>query len=201
MTTPRITGPNIVLSVLLFAIIGSWFWLAPPDLSAQLAYATLAVTTGSLAIVALLRPPARNRDQRWWVLAVCVVSMLYAFGYEFDAASPQLRLIFWGRVGLQFLAGIVLLSLGRSYALLPALREVRKGFVYRYVRHPVYAMYILADAVVILLQPSLWNLAVASLGAGAFWLRARLEEKVLRHDPVYSSYMRAVPWRFFPGIH
>ncbi len=201
MVPPRAFGPNLALAAVLVAIITSWFVLASGDLTSQLAYGALAATTGTLAIVALIRPPAQNRDERWWVLAICLVSMLYAFGYEFDPYSPRLRLIFWGRIGLQFLAGIVLLSLGTSYALLPALRHVRKGFVYRYVRHPVYAMYILADVIVILLQPSLWNLGVALLGAGAFCLRARLEEKVLRHDPVYSSYMLAVPWRFFPGIH
>ena len=85
MVTARPTfWPNLTLALLLFTIIGSWFWLAPPDPAVQLAYMLLALTTGGLAIVALIRPPARNRDERWWVLAICLVSMLYAFGYRFD---------------------------------------------------------------------------------------------------------------------
>ena len=103
--------------------------------------------------------------------------------------------------GLQFLAGTALLSLGKSYALLPALREVRRSFFYGYVRHPVYAMYMLADLIVVLLQPSPWNAGVAAVGASAFFLRATLEEKVLCHDPQYAEYMESVRWRFFPGIH
>ena len=202
MVTARPTfWPNLALALLLFTIVGSWFWLAPPDPAVQLAYMLLALTTGGLAIFALLRPPARHRDERWWVLAICLVSMLYAFGYRFDQQNTHLRVIFWGRMGLQFLAGTALLSLGKSYALLPALREVRRGFFYGYVRHPVYALYILADLIVVFLQPSLWNIGVAALGTGAFYLRARLEERVLRQDPIYANYMQTVPWRFFPGVH
>src|SRR5205823_2938222 len=105
------------------------------------------------------------------------------------------------RITLQFLAATALLSLGKSYALLPALREIRSGFLYAYVRHPVYALYMMADLTVVLFEPSPWNVGVAAIGATAFYLRSRLEERVLCHDPTYTDYMQTVPWRFFPGLH
>jgi len=193
--------PNITLSLLLVGIVGSWFWFVPQNLEVQLGYSMLALTTLGLAYFALQRPPARYRDERWWVFLICAVSMTYAFGYRFDQTSPQLKAIFWSRIILQFIAGTALLSLGKSYALLPALREVRRGFLYRYVRHPVYAMYILADLIVIFLQPSLWNIGIAMIGTSAFFMRARLEERVLAFDPIYANYMHVVRWRFFPGVH
>jgi protein-S-isoprenylcysteine O-methyltransferase Ste14 len=193
--------PNISLALLLIAIVGSWFWSFPQNIEVLVGYSLLTLTTLGLVYFALQRPPARYRDERWWVFLICAVSMTYAFGYRFDQTSPQLKAIFWGRISLQFIAGTALLSLGKSYALLPALREVRRGFLYRYVRHPVYAMYILADLIVVLLQPSLWNVGIAVIGASAFFLRATLEERVLAYDPIYANYMGVVRWRFFPGVH
>jgi protein-S-isoprenylcysteine O-methyltransferase Ste14 len=198
--TLRLSLPNLSLALLLVGIVASWFWQSNGDAAVQLGYGLIALTTVSLAVMALIRPPARIRDERWWVLGICTISMVYAFNYRFDPSNPNLRFIFWGRIGLQFVAGLALLSLGKSYALLPALRQVRRGFLYSYVRHPVYGMYILADLVVILLQPTFWNLATAAIGATAFYLRSRLEENVLCRDWVYVDYMQAVPWRFIPGV-
>ncbi len=192
--------PNLGLAIILFAIVGSWFWHIPEDPQVLFGYGVLGLATLGLAFMALTRPPARNRDERWWVFAICLISMGYAFGYRFDPQNEQLRMVFWGRIVLQILASTALLSLGKSYALLPALREVRRSAFYRFVRHPVYGMYIMADMVVILLQPSLWNMGIALIGGTAFLLRALLEERVLSHDPVYARYMDTVPWRFFPGI-
>jgi protein-S-isoprenylcysteine O-methyltransferase Ste14 len=202
MTTIRQAWmPNLSLAILLCAIVASWFRQISPEPGVLLSYGLLSLATLGLACLALLRPPARNLDDRWWVYLVCVVSMVYALGYRFDPSNKLVSFIFWSRISLVFLAHVSLLSLGKSYAMLPALRKVRSGLFYRYVRHPVYALYMLADLAVLLLAPSLWNLGIAALGAVAFYLRSRLEEQVLRHDARYAAYMRSVPWRFFPGVH
>jgi len=193
---------NASLAALLLAIVASWFVRGPMESEFAAGYLTLACTTSALAGVALLRPPPRRRDQRWWVFGLCILSITYVFGYRFDTELTEpLRLMIWGRLCLQVLANMMLLSLGRSYAMLPALRGVRTGLFYAWVRHPVYAVYMLADLALVLLQPSLWNAGVASVGFAVFFLRARLEESVLDNDPVYVSYKRAVPWRFVPGVY
>jgi len=191
--------PNVGLAVLLVTLVGYWFWNAPADPAYQIAFVLLGAATVTLAAVALLRPPARNQDARWWVYPLCVLSMIYVVGYRFDNDGP-VKLIILGRISLQLVAGLMLLSLGRSYAMLPALREVRTRFLYGYVRHPVYALYMLADLAAVTLQPSLWNAGVAGLGAVVFLARALLEERVLCQDPAYANYMRAVRWRFIPGL-
>lgn len=190
---------NLCLAALLLGIVTAWFWMAPPNPEAQLGYLLLAATTTILALLALVRPPARNCDERWWVYLLCLSSLGYTFAYRFDTRNGM-ALIFWGRVALQFLANLWMLSLGQSYGMLPALREVRTRLLYRYIRHPAYAMYLLADVAVVCLQPSFWNAGVALTGLALFTMRARLEERVLCHDAAYHDYMARVRWRFLPGV-
>src|SRR2546423_104042 len=113
-TTRQAFVPNLSLAILLCAIVGSWFRHISPDPGTRLGYALLALTTVGLAGIAMLRPPARNLDDRWWVYLVCFVSMGYALGYQFDPQSTLVRAIFWSRIVLLFLAGLSLLSLGKS---------------------------------------------------------------------------------------
>jgi protein-S-isoprenylcysteine O-methyltransferase Ste14 len=179
--------------------VGSWFVTSPPGSACYPGYLALGLTTLLLAAVALLRPPARARDERLWVVGLCLVSICYGYFYRFDQSAAAL-LALWGRVGLQFLALLSLFSLGQSYAMLPALREVRTRFGYGCVRHPVYALYLLADLATFALQPSAQNAAVAIVGTAANVLRALLEERVLAKEPTYADYKRRVRWRYFPGV-
>jgi protein-S-isoprenylcysteine O-methyltransferase Ste14 len=193
---------NVGLALLLAGIISTWFWLWPPDPAYRPAYVAMALATGALAVVSLFRPAPRGCDDRWPVYGLCLVSITYGLAYRFDATpGSPLPLVIWGRAALQLGASLTLLGLGRSYAMLPALRQVRTRFLYGYVRHPVYALYLLADLGTVALQPSPWNAAVAAAGAASMILRARLEERVLGRDPAYADYVRLVPWRFFPGVH
>jgi protein-S-isoprenylcysteine O-methyltransferase Ste14 len=179
----------------------SWLVTGPTIPEYQIAYLFLAGTTIALATTALVRPPARNCDERWWVYLVCVFSIVYMAAYRFDPANgAYLPYVFWGRVALQLLANLWMLSLGQSYGMLPGLRTVRTRLLYRWIRHPAYAMYMLADLGTVAIQPSLWNAGVALTGATLFTLRALLEERVLRHDPEYAAYMDRVRWRFVPGV-
>jgi protein-S-isoprenylcysteine O-methyltransferase Ste14 len=193
---------NLGLALLLLTIVGVWMrFLLPGDPLHRAGPLLVLLITVVLAMVALTRRPARQRDGRWWVYLVCVISIVYPLGYAFDADSPWMGKVFWGRVSLQLLANVALLSLGRSYAMLPALREVRTGLFYGVVRHPVYGMYLLADSCSVSLMPSLWNLGIFLVGVTVFTLRAHLEERVLSDDTAYTDYMQRVRWRFFPGVY
>lgn len=100
------------------------------------------------------------------------------------------------------LCGVVasLLSLRRSFGIVPAHRGVRTRGLYRFVRHPLYASELFAILGFVIANPSLWNIS--------FWLgdcllnfaRARAEEAFLGRDPVYSQYQARVRYRFIPGV-
>ena len=97
-------------------------------------------------------------------------------------------------------AAFSLLSLGRSFGVVAANRGVRTAGAYRFVRHPIYAGYALADVGYVLENPKPFNvvLAVAVL---AFQVgRIRAEEACLETDVAYRQYREHVRHRLVPGV-
>jgi hypothetical protein len=93
------------------------------------------------------------------------------------------------------------LSLGRSFGLVPANRGVVVHGLYRAVRHPIYAGYLLTHAAFLAAHPTAWNAAVLFVADLALVGRARQEERVLATDAAYAAYAARVRWRFVPGIY
>jgi protein-S-isoprenylcysteine O-methyltransferase Ste14 len=92
------------------------------------------------------------------------------------------------------------LSLGRSWGIIPANRGVKKDGLYRFVRHPIYASYLVFDWAYVLTAPSPRNWAVVVMLTLALYARARLEERVLRRDPAYAEYAERTRSMFIPGV-
>jgi protein-S-isoprenylcysteine O-methyltransferase Ste14 len=92
------------------------------------------------------------------------------------------------------------LSLGRSFGLMPANRGIVCSGLYRLVRHPIYAGYLVTHVAFLVAHPSAWNLVVLTLGDAALLARAVREERVLARDPEYVSYLGKVRWRVCPGL-
>jgi protein-S-isoprenylcysteine O-methyltransferase Ste14 len=143
------------------------------------------------------RIPALEEDNRWWVWIVCAFSTLHFLAFEY---SEETRIAFWTLLILIMLADLNLLYLGRSFAILPARRSIRTGMLYKYVRHPIYSMYMLCDFIYTFLAPSIRNVSVLIIGVALFALRSELEERLWRHDPAYQNYAKKTRWRFLPGL-
>jgi protein-S-isoprenylcysteine O-methyltransferase Ste14 len=104
------------------------------------------------------------------------------------------------------LAGIVIiaaavLSLWRSFGIVPANRGVRENGLYRFVRHPLYAGEITFITGFVLANPSLANLAIWAADCVLQLWRARLEEKFLSADPVYRAYCQRTRYRLVPLVY
>jgi protein-S-isoprenylcysteine O-methyltransferase Ste14 len=97
-------------------------------------------------------------------------------------------------------ASVALLSLGRSFGLVPANRGIRTGGLYRYVRHPVYSGYILAGLGYVLENPSLQNSCVFGIATAFQGVRIVEEERTLAEDPAYQAYSRRVRSRVVPYL-
>jgi protein-S-isoprenylcysteine O-methyltransferase Ste14 len=98
---------------------------------------------------------------------------------------------------------IVLLSkitLGRSFGLVPANRGVVVQGPYGFVRHPIYAGYVLTHVAFMMAQPSIWNAAIIVIADGTLIVRALMEERVLLRDAMYASYCQRVSWHLVPGV-
>jgi protein-S-isoprenylcysteine O-methyltransferase Ste14 len=92
------------------------------------------------------------------------------------------------------------LSLGRSFGLMPANRGIVRSGLYRLLRHPIYAGYLLSHVAFVAAHPSLWNLAALGIADTALMVRAVIEERTLARDPAYVRYLKTVRWRVCPGV-
>ena len=100
-------------------------------------------------------------------------------------------------------AGIAIgskLMLRRSFGLIAANRGVKTSGLYRLVRHPMYAGYILIHIGLLIVRMSPFNLALFSAAWLFLWLRMREEERFLLQDPAYREYAQRVRYRVFPGV-
>jgi protein-S-isoprenylcysteine O-methyltransferase Ste14 len=93
-----------------------------------------------------------------------------------------------------------LLSLRRSFAIVPANHGVREGGFYRFVRHPVYVSELILLLGVLIANPTRRNTLLWLIECGLQFARAVAEERHLAADPCYLAYRGRVRYRFIPAI-
>jgi len=102
------------------------------------------------------------------------------------------------------LVGIALWSLRYAFSIEPEARHVVRTGAYRFVRHPVYAAYVLQYFGIWLIYPSMVLAAGIAIWFGLTLIRMRFEERILTHAfPEYESYQRTTgalfPMQFVPA--
>ena len=103
-------------------------------------------------------------------------------------------------VGLT-LAIVSLGSLRRSFGLAPANRGVKTSGMYRFVRHPLYASYLVALSGYLLAYPAPRNVALLAASLIGQLVRMSLEERLLLRDPVYARYATRTRFRLVPRVY
>jgi protein-S-isoprenylcysteine O-methyltransferase Ste14 len=93
-----------------------------------------------------------------------------------------------------------LLSLRRSFAVVPANRGVRVGRLYRLVRHPLYISELIIFLGIVLGRPTISNIVIWACECGLRFARACAEERFLASDPAYIDYRERVRYRLIPGL-
>ncbi len=165
----------------------------------------VAIRNSSFPILFLCRRPAKvsSTQIKEWVVAF--VGTFIGFYYNsagsyslFAADSHGIIYIFMTLA--MILCTAALLSLGRSFGLVPANRGIKTMGLYALVRHPVYACYIIFDVFLLALMFSGFNLMIFGIFIAATYLRAMYEEGLLCKDLVYREYAKQTPYRFFPGL-
>jgi protein-S-isoprenylcysteine O-methyltransferase Ste14 len=187
------------LSVLGWTIAG----FAADVRESQISSARLVICALNLSVawLFLTRSPTRKGGSAAQI-AVSLPALLVA-GWAARATVPLFQ---WPTSAqIVFAAGgalaiVSLISLGRSFAILPALRRVVVRGPYAWVRHPAF----LGELTMIL------ACCIADAGALRFLpivvavplvaVRILAEEKVLTTSDAYPDYARKVRWRLIPGV-
>ena len=132
-----------------------------------------------------------------WVLAISATFAPFLFAPASWAILPQAKLLLVVGSSVQ-IAG--LLSLNRSFGLVPAKREIKTAGLYRIVRHPLYASYFVSFSGYVLANTSIANLVVYVCAISLLFFRLLREEKHLALDAGYRAYMQQVKYRIVPLI-
>lgn len=93
-----------------------------------------------------------------------------------------------------------LVSLRRSFGILPADRGIQTGGMYRFVRHPVYMSYQIFNLGYLINFLNIYNAAIWALCLLGQVLRVFNEERLLGQNPRYTQYQQRVRWRILPLV-
>src|SRR5262245_44520951 len=91
-------------------------------------------------------------------------------------------------------------ALGRSFGIAPANRGVVARGPYAFVRHPIYAGYLVTHVAFAIAHPTAWNLCILAIADSMMVVRALVEERLLRADAQYEAYCERVAWHVIPGV-
>jgi len=160
------------------------------------------VSETSVMIFVLLRRPTQNISYKLgdWLLAItatCAPLLIVPSQHPVPIVAP-LAIVLWSVGTVAQFTGKLFLR--RSFGIAPANRGIKTGGMYRFVRHPIYAGYLLAHIGALLLIPSLWNLVIYLVSWAAQIPRMLAEERLLSHDADYRDYMAKTRWRLIPGV-
>lgn len=155
-----------------------------------------------VAFILLRRPTERiSLDWRDWLfgMAGTTIPLLAAV----PGSDPILPVALCGVI---MIAGIGLnlaakLTLRRSFGIVAANRGVKVGGPYRWVRHPMYAGYIITQLGFLMSGPSFWNLSIYVIAFAMQVARMNAEERILSEDPEYRAMADRVRYRILPFIY
>ncbi len=159
------------------------------------------ISEGLVAFFIVVRRPAQELTMRALDWAVALVGSALAM---FVRAGGQPLLPPLVGTGFMF-AGLSLaiwakLSLRRSFGMAAANRGAVSAGPYRFLRHPMYAGYIVVYAGFFLNNPLWWNLGLYIMAILLLVARLRAEEALLKTDPIYDAYCLRVPHRLIPAL-
>ncbi|BAL26407.1 isoprenylcysteine carboxylmethyltransferase family protein [Azoarcus sp. KH32C] len=152
-----------------------------------------------IAVFFLLRTPPRTftSSPHEWVVAVLGTFLPLLLRPTADSPVPAAE---WGLVvgSAMQIAGV--LSLNRSLALVPALRELKTAGMYRLVRHPIYFSYLISFSFYLAANYSPRNLLIVTASLCLLLARVYFEERLLGQTAEYRAYQSRVRWRLIPFV-
>ena len=195
---PRVLDRFEQVVILTMFTFFAWRMLSSPN-----GYGPLVMVSElAVLIFTLIRRPTEAISLRlgdWMLAFTATIAPLLIVPVEdpYPLLAPLwLFLLFLGN-GAQAWAKLIL---RRSFGIAPANRGVKISGPYRFVRHPMYAGYLMVHIGVLAVMFSFWNLLIYAIGWTAQILRLLAEERLLSEDAAYRDYAAQVRWRLIPGV-
>ncbi|MCK0506468.1 methyltransferase family protein [Aromatoleum anaerobium] len=193
--TQSLTGAALSVLWLLFAV-AHLFGFAQTGKTSLLVF---AIAETLVAVFFLLRTPPKTLTTKpsEWVVAVAGTFLPLLLRPTADSPVPIAE---WGLMlgsALQ-IAGV--LSLNRSLAIVPALRELKTRGMYSLVRHPIYTSYLVTFSFYLAANFSTRNLLIVTASLSLLLARVHFEERHLGQTPEYQAYRSRVRWRLIPFV-
>ena len=175
------------------------FW---PTLADHPFNAVLLASECAVVAITLFRRRAETVDLSAYAVTIALAGTTAGLMVRPDASGPVPAWI----GGLVMIMGGLLsiaakVALNRSFGLAAANRGVKREGPYRFMRHPMYAGYILTQVGFLMCNPSAWNIGVYLIAWTVQLLRIAAEEKVLIQDAAYRAYASTVRFRLAPGLY
>lgn len=183
----------------IFAAVHIQNWLD----SGSLTGLGLALQESVLIVLVLIRrrPKESLNTPGAWLAAIIGsygILLLRPNGY---VALGEESIIVAIQLAAAALAIVTSLSLGRSFGIVAANRGIKTEGAYRFVRHPIYASYLIGYFAYLIAAISVWNVLVLTVSLGFQVRRMNAEESVLEREPEYRDYVSQVRYRLIPGIY
>lgn len=167
--------------------------------SGEWAYLLIALSETVTATFFILRsvPAAVSSDPLDWLFAIAGTFVPLLFSPSTWGVLPEARHLIMLGVVLKIIG---MISLNRSFALVGAKRQVKTRGLYRYVRHPLYASYLLMFTGYTLANTTPMNVVLCIMTISFLYVRLMREEKYLVIDATYAADMRRVRFRVIPFV-
>jgi protein-S-isoprenylcysteine O-methyltransferase Ste14 len=160
------------------------------------------ISEALVVVFTIARRKAASVDR---TLAARVVTMLALLGPPLLRSTDRGGLVADQATAILLSVGVLVvisgkIVLGRSFGIVPANRGVVATGPYLFVRHPIYAGYLITHVGFIAAHPTVWNAVVLIVADAAMVIRALYEERVLAEDARYRDYCSRVRWHLVPGV-
>jgi protein-S-isoprenylcysteine O-methyltransferase Ste14 len=162
----------------------------------------LLVSEALIVVLTVIRRRARIIDRSTAAAVVTTVSIVgppLLRATDAPGLLPDTATAVVSAFGLLLVIGGKM-TLGRSFGIAPANRGVVARGPYLFVRHPIYAGYLITHVAFLVAEPTVLNLFVVAIADTALIARALIEERVLSMDAEYQSYCQRVAWHLVPGV-
>jgi protein-S-isoprenylcysteine O-methyltransferase Ste14 len=159
----------------IFGGIAAFRWKEGRDLF----FALLALRDLSGTYLLLSRKMARTRHTSTFVNGLSYVSSavpLFYLGAESPIAASRFFIVQVLAILGFTLSTVALFELGSAFGISPANRGNVKSGVYRFVRHPMYLGYAIAEAGQIFFSP--WNGLIFTVSCSLYVIRSKFENRL-----------------------